>query len=203
MKRFILPVLIILLTAKINFSQDFSPLLDLKLNSPKEKTGTANSTLPIAIGVASFLYLFNPVVLLENDKVGFGFTKEISLGFGYFGQHRISVEYSYIFINSLKSRLFIGYTEDFLLKKIKPSNTMQGTSVLALGGGYFTNFERSGNYADVSYGYSIRNDKILFFPSLKLRYTYVYKGSDILDFSAGIVIGIANPFMDLKIRRKY
>ncbi|MBK8552034.1 MAG: hypothetical protein IPL53_13605 [Ignavibacteria bacterium] len=203
MKRFILLVLIFLLSNKVIISQDITPLFDLKLNSPKEKTESANSTLPIAIGVAGFLYLFNPVVLIENDKIAFGFTKELSLGFGYFGQHRISAEYSYIFVNSLKSRLFIGFTEDILLKKIKPSNTMQGTSVIALGSGYFTNFDRSGVYGDVAYGYSIRNDKLLFFPSVKLRFTYVHNGSDILDISAGIVIGIANPFMDLKIRRSY
>lgn len=203
MKRFILLVLIFILSNKVIFSQDITPLFDLKINSPKEKTESANSTLPIAIGVASFLYLFNPVVLIENDKIAFGFTKELSLGFGYFGQHRISAEYSYIFVNSLKSRLFVGFTEDILLKKIKPSNTMQGTSVIALGSGYFTNFDRSGVYGDVSYGYSIRNDKVLFFPSVKLRFTYVHNGSDILDVSAGIVIGLANPFMDLKIRRKY
>lgn len=141
---------------------------------------------------------------MENDKVGFGFTKEISLGFGYFGQHRISAEYSLIFVNSLKGRLFLGFTEDILLKSsIKPSNIMQGTPVVALGSGYFTNFERSGIYGAVSYGYSIRNDKLLFYPSLKLRFTYVRNGSDIIDFSAGIIIGIANPFIDLKIRRKY
>ncbi|MEZ4821561.1 MAG: hypothetical protein R2942_03755 [Ignavibacteria bacterium] len=78
----------------------------------------------------------------------------------------------------------------------------KGTSAISLGTGYFTNFAHPGVYGDVSYGYSIRNDKILFYPSFKVRYTYVFEGSDIFDFSAGIVIGLANPWMDLKIRRK-
>lgn len=206
MKRFILLTLIFIFSSKINFSQDFNSLseIKLKLNSHKDKTETSNSTLPISIGVASFLYLFNPIVMLENDKIAFGFTKELSLGFGYFGQNRISFEYSYIFVNSLKSRIFAGYTHDILLKKgLKPSHMLQGTPAVSLGAGYFTNFSNSGYFGQTSYGYSIRNDKVLIYPSVKIRFTYVPNGSDILDISAGIIIGIANPFIDLKIKRKY
>ncbi|MCB0726770.1 MAG: hypothetical protein KDD00_04865 [Ignavibacteriae bacterium] len=212
MKRISLICFILFFSFNVMYSQTFDQtqiskpielLPDLRLNSVKEKGEVANSTLPIAISIASFLYLFNPVVLLENDKIGGGLTKEFSLGFGYFGQERISLEYSYIFVQDQKSRLFAGYTHDILLKTgIKPSNTMQGTSAISLGTGYFTNFAHPGVYGDVSYGYSIRNDKILFYPSFKVRYTYVFEGSDIFDFSAGIVIGLANPWMDLKIRRK-
>lgn len=169
-----------------------------------DKSGTANSTLPISIGVASFLYLFNPIILFENDKIAAGITKEISVGFGYFGQYRASFEYSYIFRENLNSLVRLGLKYDFLLKTgIKPSNIMQGTSVFTVGGGYFNNFSNPGYFAETSYGYSIRNDKLLFYPNLKLRFTYVVGGSNISDFSAGILIGIANPFIDLKIRRKY
>lgn len=186
-----------------NFTKPLELLPDLRFSSANDKGEVENSTLPIAISIASFLYLLNPIVLLENDRIGGGLTKEFSLGFGYFGQERISLEYSYIFVQNQKSRLFAGYTHDFILKTgIKPSNTMQGTSALALGTGYFTNFSHPGIYGDVSYGYSLRNDKILFYPSFKVRYTYVFDGADIFDFSAGIVLGLANPWMDLKIRRK-
>lgn len=162
----------------------------------------AESTLPIAIGVWTFLYLLNPIVLFENDKIGLGITKEASIGFGYFGEHRASVEYSYIFRSDLRSNLRLGYKYDILLKKgIKPSNLLQGTPVIAPGIGYFTNFSRNGYFGETSFGYSVRNDKFLFYPSVKLRYTYVAKGSNIVDFSFGIIIGIANPFIDLKIRR--
>ena len=204
-KYFFLIIICIYTSSKI-YSQDIPPLsgIKLKLNSPAEKNENANSTLPISIGVASFLYLFNPDVLLENDKIAFGFTKELSLGFGYFGQNRFTVEYSYIFVNSLKSRIFAGYKHDILLKKgIKPSHMLQGTPTISLGGGYFTNFTNSGYFGETSYGYSIRNDKILIYPSVKMRFTYVPNGSDILDISLGIVVGLANPFIDLDIRRKY
>jgi hypothetical protein len=204
MKRFILLTLIFIFSNQIIFSQDFNLQSVAKLNLHKDKSETSNSTLPISIGVASFLYLFNPIVLLENDKIAFGMTKEVSVGFGYFGQNRLAFEYSYIFINDLKSRIFIGYEHDILLKKgLKPSHLLQGTPAISLGAGYFTNFTNSGYFGETSYGYSIRNDKVLIYPSVKLRYTYVPDGSDILDFSAGIIIGIANPFIDLKIRRKY
>jgi hypothetical protein len=204
MKRFILLTLIFILSNKIIFSQQLKPLYKLKLYSPKEKTVTGSSILPISIGVASFLYLFNPIVLLENNKIAGGLTKEISLGFGYFGQYRVSFEYSYLFRKDLNSNIRFGLKYDFLLKKgIKPSHLLQGTPTITLGGGYFSNFSNPGYFAESSYGYSIRNDKFLFYPNLKLRYTYVLHGANIFDFSFGILIGLANPFIDLKIRRKY
>jgi len=170
-------------------------------SSLSDRNESSASTLPIAIGVASFLYLFNPILLLENDKIGGGITKEVSLGFGKFGQHRFSTEYSYIFRQDLSSNLRFAYKYDILLKSgLKPSNFLQGTTVLSIGGGYFTNFTNHGYFPELSYGYSIRNDKLLFFPSLKIRYTYVVNGADIVDFSFGLVIGIANPFIDLNIR---
>ena len=206
MIKYFFVIVICIYTNSTIFSQDISPLsgINLKINKPVDKNENANSTLPISITVASFLYLFNPIVLLENDKIAFGFTKEFSVGFGYFGQNRLAIEYSYIFVNSLKSRIYAGYKHDILLKKgIKPSNMMQGTSALSFGAGYFTNFSNSGFFGESSYGYSIRNDKVLIYPSFKLRYTYLPNGSDILDASIGIIIGLANPFIDLDIRRKY
>lgn len=206
MAKYFILLLIIIFTGNTIYSQDISHFSGINsgINPPAEKNENANSTLPISIAVASFLYLFNPDVLLENDKIAIGFTKEISVGFGYFGQNRFSAEYSYIFINDLKSRLYAGFKHDILLKKgIKPSHMLQGTPTISLGAGYFTNFSNSGYSAETSYGYSIRNDKILIYPSFKLRFTYVPNGSDILDASMGIVVGLANPFIDLNIRRKY
>jgi hypothetical protein len=130
--------------------------------------------------------------------------KEISLGFGYFGEYRIGVGYSIIFRESKRNHLRLSLKYDILLKDIEPSNMLQGTSVLSIGGGYFTDFDGYGFFPELSYGYSIRNDKFLFYPHLKLRYTIMtekYK-SNIADFSFGILIGFANPFIDLKIRKK-
>ena len=169
--------------------------------SLKDRSETLSSPLPIAIGIASFLYLFNPIILFENDKIALGFTKEISVGFGYFGEHRLSFEYSYIFRKDLNSNIRFGYKYDILLKSgIKPSNLLQGIPAMTIGGGYFNNFSRPGYFAETSYGYSIRNDKLLFYPSVKLRYTYVANGSNVIDFSFGFIVGIANPFIDLNIR---
>lgn len=187
------------------FNKDFLRL-NYKSDRPSlsDKSETSNSTLPFVIGVVSFLYLFNPIVLLQNDKIAAGLTKEVSVGFGDFGQNRFSLEYSFLFIADNKSTLRAAYKYDFLLKSgIKASNMLQGTSVFTLGAGYYTNFTDSGYFPEISYGYSVRNDKFLFYPSLKLRYTYVVNGSDILDFSMGIVLGIANPFIDTKIRNKH
>ena len=168
-----------------------------------DKSETSNATLPLVIGTLSFLYLFNPIVLFQNDKIAGGLTKEFSVGFGDFGENRISIDYSYLFISDKKSTVRAGLKHDFLLKTgIKPSNMLQGTSVISLGAGYYTNFTNTGYFPEISYGYSIRNFKLLFYPNLKVRYTFVVNGSDVLDFSTGITIGIANPFIESKIRNK-
>ncbi len=184
--------------------KDYFSNPSLRSYSFKDKTQITSSTLPIALGVAGFLYLLNPIVLFENDKIALGITKEISLGFGYFGQHRASFEYSYIFRKDLNSFVRLGYKYDILLEPgLEPSHLLQGTPVISVGGGVFTNFSHNGYFAESSYGYSIRNDKFLFYPSAKLRFTYIHNGANIIDFSFGIIIGLANPFIDLKIRRTY
>jgi hypothetical protein len=194
--------LIFLSSGKI-LSQDFSgKSLNIFLHG-KDKSETGNSTLPIGIGVATFIYLLNPIVLFQNDRIGGGLTKEISIGFGYFGEHRFAAEYSYIFREGNSSHLRFGYKYDILLKeKLTPSNLLQGTSAVTLGISYFYDLENHGISPEISYGYSIRNDKLLIYPNLKLRYTYIPEGSDIVDFSLGFMIGFANPFIDLKIRKK-
>jgi hypothetical protein len=179
----------------VNFANSFYP--------GKEKLETGNSTLPIGIGVASFLYLLNPIAIFQNDRIGGGLTKEISLGFGYFGEHRFAAEYSYIFREGSSSHFRLGYKYDILLKdKLRPSNLLQGTSVISLGASYFYDLEYHGVSPEISYGYSIRNDKLLIYPNLKLRYTYIPEGASMVDFSLGFMIGFANPFIDLKIRTK-
>lgn len=208
MKKFITAIIILVITlqnSQILSQQKYDFLsnpFSQKLNQyPGDKAESASSTLPIAIGVLSFLYLFNPIVLFENDKIAGGLTKEISLGFGKFGEFRTTFEYSYIFRSDLKSHLRAGLKYDILLKdNIKPSNYLQGTPVFSIGANYFTDLHHSGISPEISYGYSVRNDKMLFFPSIKFRYTYVSKGSNIFDCSVGIVLGLANPFIDQKIR---
>ncbi|HEX2788065.1 MAG TPA: hypothetical protein VHP32_09185 [Ignavibacteria bacterium] len=163
-----------------------------------------NPALPAAIWLWSAIYFFNPIVTFQNGGANVGLTKEISLGFGYFGEYRIGAEYSLIFKGNQKNQLRLSAKYDYLLKdSIQPSNMLQGTTVLSLGGGYFTDFTDSGIFPEASFGYSIRNDKFLFYPHIKARYTFVNHGSgtNFFDLSAGIIIGFANPFIDLKIRR--
>jgi hypothetical protein len=202
-KNFVAFLVLILLYSGNTCSQDFTHELMRSIHVAKDKSDAGNSTLPIGIGVAAFLYMFNPIALFQNDKIGGGLTKEISLGFGKFGEHRLAAEYSYIFREGSSSHLRIGYKYDILLKdKLTPSNLLQGTSVVSLGASYFYDFEYHGVSPEISYGYSIRNDKLLIYPNLKLRYTYIPEGANMIDFSMGFMIGFANPFIDLKIRKK-
>jgi len=170
-----------------------------------KNNGVASPTLPLAIGLVSIFYFINPIILLEDKRVSAGLTKEVSLGFGSFGEYRIGASYSIIFRENQKNHLRLSLKYDILLKDIEPSNMLQGTPVFSIGGGYFTDFDGYGFFPELSYGYSIRNDKFLFYPHLKLRYTIMtekYK-SNITDFSFGILIGFSNPFIDLKIRNKH
>lgn len=165
--------------------------------------GGSNPTIPFAIGVVGFFYLLNPIVLFENDKIALGITKEISLGFGYFGEQRIAFEYSYIFRENQSSHFRLGYKHDFINSDILPSNFLQTTGVLTLGASAFTDLDGYGVSPEVAYGFSFRNDKLLIYPHVKGRYTYTFgeQRSNIIDFSFGLMIGFANPFTDLKIRR--
>jgi len=169
-----------------------------------KKNEIASPTLPLAIGLVSILYFINPIILLEDKRVSAGLTKEVSLGFGSFGEYRIGASYSIIFREDQRNHLRFSLKYDKLLKDIEPSNMLQGTSVLSIGGGYFTDFDGYGFFPELSYGYSIRNDKFLFYPHLKIRYTIMTDKdkSNIADFSFGILIGFSNPFTDLKIRKK-
>jgi hypothetical protein len=166
----------------------------------------AVSLLPVSIGVAAFLYLVNPILIYESKKVYAGITKEFSVGWGKFGEHRTAFEYSFILGGQIRHFLRFSYKYDFLLNnKIEPSHTLQSTSVLSIGAGYFNDFNGGGLFPELTYGYSIRNHRLLFYPHIKIRHTFMLSKDkpDITDISAGIIIGIANPFLDVDIRRKY
>lgn len=209
-------ILILILFFSISsniFSQSFDTTLynnnfNTFLNKERNeflKPESGSNVIPMAIGIWSFLYLFNPTIQYENDKIRGGLTKEISLGFGYFGEYRLGVEYSYIFKENQSSQLRFSLHYDHLLADIKPSNMLQATGVISIGSGLFTDFDGQGIGPEVAYGFSIRNHKFLFFPHVKLRHTFMFekRKADITDLSFGIIIGIANPFIDLKIRRSH
>lgn len=103
----------------------------------------------------------------------------------------------------MKNILRAGLKYDILLKtKINPADDPVSTTVFTFGGGYFTDFEHNGYYPELCYGYSMRNDKFLMYPSVKIRYTFIKDAPDIMDFSFGLVIGFANPFIHYEHKRK-
>lgn len=170
------------------------------------RTKASSSVLPISIGVLTAVYLLNPIAEYTNRKMYAGLTKEVSIGWGKLGEHRTAAEYTMIFAGNIRNYLRLSYKYDFLLAKgIEPSHMLQGTGVVSLGGGYFTDFNGNGFFPEITYGYSIRNHKLLFYPHIKFRHTFMFDKSkaDITDISFGIILGIANPFIDVNIRRKY
>jgi len=198
-------------SSQVNLQQNFS-LTDLKLkNSEKDyklpdHSRVTSSVLPISIGVLAAIYLLNPLVEYTDKKVFAGLTKEFSIGFGKIGEHRTAIEYSLVFGGNIRHYLRLSYKYDILLADgIKPSHILQGTSVVSLGAGYFTDFKGKGVFPEITYGYSIRNHKLLFYPHVKLRHTFMLTKDKpgITDISFGVILGLANPFIDVHIRRKY
>jgi hypothetical protein len=207
MKEIIINIMLIFLISGNIYSQNyFSDNQPASLFN-KENTNTSASSITTAsIGIAAILYLINPIVLYDNKKVYAGITKELSLGFGKFGEHRFAFEYSFVFTGNISNQLRFSYKYDFLLKdKIEPSHMLQATGVVSPGAGYFTNFNKTGVFPELTLGYSIRNHKLLIFPHIKLRHTFMFNKSDtdITDFSFGIILGFANPFTEVNIKRNY
>ena len=189
-----------------NFSQVNSTLNPDPLINKNTSLPASSSFVPISIGFGVLMYVINPIVLYDNKKVYAGITKEFSVGFGKLGEHRFGIEYSFIFAGNISNHLRFSYKYDLLLKdNIKPSHSLQGTGVISIGGGYFTDFSKHGFFPELTFGYSLRNHKILIFPNVKIRHTFMFRkaDSDITDFSFGIILGIANPFIDVDIKRRY
>jgi hypothetical protein len=199
------------LYTQVNMHDNFSLSSHKLKNSHREfkltdHTAKASSVLPISIGVLAAIYLLNPMVEYTDRKVYAGLTKEFSIGFGKMGEHRTAMEYSMVFGGNIRHYLRFSYKYDILLSPgIEPSHMLQGTSVVSVGAGYFTDFKGNGFFPEITYGYSIRNHKLLFYPHVKLRHTFMFSKdkSDITDFSFGVILGIANPFIDVDISRKY
>ncbi len=205
MKKIIINIILLLFICSNSYSQiNSSTSQPISLPDKENTLNSPTSTSAIYIGAVVFLYLLNPIILYENKKVYAGITKELSVGFGKFGEHRFAFEYSFVFAGNISHHLRLSYKYDLLLdSKIEPSHNLQGTGVLSMGAGYFTNFDKQGIFPELTFGYSLRNHKLLIFPHIKIRHTFMFRkqDSDITDISFGIILGIANPFMDIKIRR--
>ncbi|MEZ4690143.1 MAG: hypothetical protein R3A12_08140 [Ignavibacteria bacterium] len=141
------------------------------------------------------LYLINPILSISDGKGVWGFTKEISMGFGKLGQYRTSVEYSFLDLPENMNIFRAALKYDILLKKnLKYSKFFVKTPVLTVGGGYYTDFDKYGYFPEISFGFSYRDRKNLIYPSLKIRYTFIKDSPDVADISLGLIYGFANPF---------
>lgn len=148
------------------------------------------------------LYLLNPILSISEGKGVWGFTKEISMGFGNLGQFRTSVEYSYLDQPDNMNIFRAALKYDILLaKNIDLSKDPVETSALTIGGGYYTDFDSYGYFPEISYGLSFRDSRWLMYPSLKLRLTFIKESPVITDISVGLIFGFANPFMDLRKKK--
>jgi hypothetical protein len=199
--------IILLLFTCCNIYSQINPSVNqsISLLNKENATTSTSSFTTVSIGLGTILYLINPIILYENKKIYAGITKELSVGFGKFGEHRFAFEYSFVFAGNISHHIRFSYKYDLLLKeKIEPSHTLQGTGVLSLGAGYFTNFNKQGFFPELTYGYSIRNHKILIYPHIKIRHTFMFRkqDSDITDISFGIIFGFANPFIDVNIKKR-
>jgi hypothetical protein len=207
MKKIIINIVLILMTCYNIYSQsNLSGSQPVSLIKKETSMASISSITTLSMGIGAILYLINPIVLYDNKKIYAGVTKELSVGFGKLGEHRFAFEYSFVFSGNISNHLRFSYKYDFLLKeKIEPSHILQGTGVLSPGAGYFTNFNKTGIFPELTFGYAIRNHKILIFPNFKVRHTFMFNknDTDITDISFGIILGIANPFIDVNIKRNY
>ncbi len=205
MKTIISLILFLFISCVFYSQSNFSNGQQISLLNKYNTTSQVSSFTTVSVGLGTVLYLINPIVLYDNKRIYAGITKELSVGFGKFGEHRFAFEYSFVFTGNISHHLRFSYKYDLLLKeKIEPSHTLQGTSVLSLGAGYFTNFNKQGFFPELTYGYSLRNHKILIYPHIKIRHTFMFRkqDSDITDISFGIIFGFANPFIDVNIKKR-
>src|SRR5207237_1290109 len=84
----------------------FSQNLHIK-NYKNLHSKTQISTAPIAASLLAALYIFNPIFNYEDRKFSVGITKEFSVGFGYFGEYRSGLEFTYNFKSSQRNSLRI------------------------------------------------------------------------------------------------
>jgi len=148
--------------------------------SPPVKMKTAGVALPFMFYTLLFI---NPMLVIEDKKVYFGLTKEIS--FGYFPYGRFSFEYSYIIRDKNTSHLRFSYNYDFILEAGDFA-----AFTLTPGAGYFTDTKNKGWFAQASFGLFLPVFFSAVNPYIKYRHTFVQDKqngkTDIDDISLGM-----------------
>lgn len=205
MKNIIIYAVLLTVFTNLSFSQD----LRLKntgnsLPSDFTKLNKGNKTttnVPDVLGTAAFItsLLVNPDIIYENKKMNFGLTKEFSVLLPYLVNKNLKalcrpgIEYTYVFRDERNHHL-----RGFLNFDIPIEAADYVVLTLGVGGGYFSDFKKSGAFPQTSVNLVIPAlDKIALVPYLKLRHTFMFDRtqSDITDFSIGMGITFM-PFFD-------
>lgn len=154
------------------------------LNHVTEGTAEGKKGSGMLIDVIGYtLFLINPDVIVESKKVHFGLTKELSAGIYPLG--RAEFEYTYVFRSERKSNFRLSYNFDIPVSGIGQT----GGFFISPGGGYYTDLERKGWFAQISAGLigAPFAGKLRVHPNLKLRKTFVQDlYPDIFDVSLGV-----------------
>ncbi len=146
---------------------------------------SSNAGLPPIIIGAIILSVINPELVIENKKVYFGLTKELSIGKYPYG--RLAFEYSFIFRNYSRNHLRFSYNYDFIIK----TKGDFYAPLVSTGAGYFTDTEHKGIFIQASAGI-VLPFPVLFLDGVyayfKARHTFVKgtENSNITDFSVGM-----------------
>lgn len=161
-------------TFELNNSPNNSENIKLKPFKLSSKSGP-----PTYFYIAAII---NPMLVIEDKKVFFGLTKEVS--FGKFPYGRIAFEYSYIFRSYNTSHIRVSYNYDFVLE----AGNFVGF-IATQGAGYFTDTKNNGWFLQGSVGAIMAtSDNFGISPYLRYRHTFIKDKtkSDINDISLGV-----------------
>lgn len=182
--------IILILSTAISFLNclpSYSQINSLKLKEPVYrnsilKTPSASykkTDIPASWYLAAII---NPMLVIEDKKVYFGLTKEVSAGIFPYG--RVAFEYSYIFRSYNTSHFRFSYNYDFILE------AGDFVGIIATPGiGYFTDTRNNGWFLQGSFGALLGPGKPLMFnPYIKYRHTFIKEKtkSNINDISLGV-----------------
>lgn len=181
------------------FVQNHAFSQTLTLRGSKETTLKTKSNYFNKTRTADNAYLFigalvilaaTPTVVIENKKVYFGLSRELSLVFGKTGEFRVSAEYSFIFRRNLKHQ-FRAMLKYDILSELHRGSWIDDRSYYSFGAGYFADEEGIGVPAEISAGYRIGEDTYYLYPYAKLRHTFMTRKikPDNTDISVGLAIG--------------
>jgi hypothetical protein len=151
--------------------------------SLKNSSGASLPNAVIFIGIAAIL--INPMLVIEDKKVYFGLTKEIS--FWKYPYGRLAFEYSFIFRTENKNHFRFSYNYDIVV------GAGDFIGFLATpGAGYFTDTKNHGWFLQGAFTVLLPVPDIGLLPYLRYRHTFVADKqpgkTDIDDISLGVGI---------------